>query len=64
MLLTQSVDDPRTNGGGMELRVINIVMHTDYRIISLASGSSPRCLTTMLAKRYKNRIYEFTFTQS
>lgn len=54
MLLTQSVDDPRSNGGGIELRVINIVMHTDYRIISLASGSSPRCLTTMLAKRYKN----------
>lgn len=42
------MDDPRTNGGGIELRVINIVMYTDYRIISLASGSSPRCLTTML----------------
>lgn len=54
MLLTQSVDDPRSNGGGIELRVINIVMYTDYRIISLASGSSPRCLATMLVKQYKN----------
>ena len=29
MLLTQSVDDPRSNGGGMELRAINIKhLHT------------------------------------
>lgn len=52
MLLTQSVDDPRSNGGGMELRAINIM--SDYRITSLAFGSSPRCLTTMLVKQYKN----------
>lgn len=52
MLLTQSVDDPRSNGGGMELRAINIM--SDYRITSLASGSSSRCLTTMLVKQYKN----------
>lgn len=52
MLLTQSVDDPRSNGGGMELRAINIM--SDYRITSLAFGSSSRCLTTMLVKQYKN----------
>lgn len=44
MLLTQSVDDPRSNGGGMELRAINIM--SDYRITSLAFSSSSRCLTT------------------
>lgn len=54
MLLTQSVDDPRSNGGGMELRVIKHDTDADYRITSLASGSSSRCLTTMLVKQYKN----------
>lgn len=45
-VLLKGVDDPRTNGGGMELRVIKHDTDADYRITSLASGSSSRCLTT------------------